>query len=109
MAQKKYTQWWMPLLEKLVGEKQPFFQATLPAFRQIADSSFGKDRRDASECHKLLLFYGGLSWLDKTLAPKLEVRPVAPVTRTRVKCRSRNYRRIRPSAPQLSINNPLGL
>ena len=109
MAQKKYTQWWMPLLEKIVGEKQPFFQATLPVVREIADASFGKDRREASEWHKLLLFYGGLSWLDKTLAPKPEERPVVPATRSRVKCRSRNHRRLRPSATQISINNPLSL
>ena len=107
MAQNKYTQWWMPLLEKLVGDKQPFFQATLPALRQFADASFGKDRREASEWHALLLFYGGLSWLDKTLAPKPEVRPVVPATRSRVKCRSRNYRRVRPSTTQFLINNPL--
>ena len=92
-------------LENALEREYPLLKAGLSALRQVGDRSSVKAQREIAEYYKLIAFYGSLFSLYKTPARAPE-KPLAPVTGNRVKCRSRNRRKFRPSATQISINNP---
>jgi hypothetical protein len=104
MAQKQFTEWWMPLLENVLGREYPSLKAALSVLREIGDKSSHKAQSEIGEWYGLVAFYGGVFSLDRALAPAPE-KP-APATGNRVKCRSRN-RRARFAHRQLKpTNNP---
>jgi hypothetical protein len=105
MAQKEFTEWWMSPLENALGREHPLLKAGLSALRQAGDRSSVKVQREIGEYYRLIAFYGSLFALHKT-ASRTPEKPLAPATGNRVNCRSRNRRKFRPPATQISMNNP---
>lgn len=105
MAQKEFTEWWMSPLENALGREHPGLKAGLSALRQIGDRASVKVQREIGEYYRLIAFYGSLFALHKTPSRAPE-KPLAPATGNRVNCRSRNRRKFRPPATQISMNNP---